>query len=590
VALMSRDFGIAGFAKNSCLDRLRARRIADARMAADRVPLSVFISDQASSRPVSHVVIGAVLGATAAQIAFNVLHDGDLPRRTLKSVFAGVRRLLNRYVQKEVDKAADDIHFPTGGPYESFSEIPKQGLSKEKVLELCGALQKSLDKNMADDRLSGVVYVGTTGKTEVISEVIKAHLWSNPLFADYFGATRKIEAEVVQMMISVFNGRTTGVPKSEQQVGCYTFGGTESVLMAMLAMRNYAREARGIKRPNVIVPTTAHPAFDKAAQYFDLRIIKVAPEPGTFAVSAEEMEKHITYETIGMVGSAPSFAHGTVDPIEELSEVALRRGILLHVDACLGGMLIQWMQAAGLQQPRIDFRVKGVTSISCDIHKWGGSPKGASVVLYRGAWLRQHQTFAFADYPGGLYVTASINGSKAGYVIAAAWATLLSTGKAEYVDNVRRVVTATKAFEVAVDSTPLLRVIGRPEVSTLAFTSDVLDIYTVKARLAEKGWIMNPCQFPPAIHLGTTLEHCKPGAMAQLIGDLNEVVEKLAVELGFPTAADAEAAYRAGKLRVKQKHQSMVYGSTQSIPDRNIIEQVLRRYVDVYYTNESVAS
>jgi sphinganine-1-phosphate aldolase len=429
------------------------------------------------------------------------------------------------------------------------------------------------------------VYIGTTGKTDTITEVIKQHLWSNPLFADYFGAARKIEAEVVEMAVELFNGKTRDVPVEDRQVGCYTFGGTESVLMAMLAMRNYGQQAKGIKNPNIIVPHTAHPAFDKAAAYFGIRLVKIYPDFESQAITAAEVEANITYETVGIVGSAPTFANGTIDPIKDLSDLAVRRGLLLHVDACLGGLVIQFMQRAGLEQPVIDFRHPGVTSISADIHKWGGSPKGASVVLYRGAWLRQYQTFAFPDYPGGLYVTASINGSKAGYVITAAWATLLITGKKQFTENVRSVITAAKAFQVAVESLPLVYIVGRPQVTTVALSSHVLDVYDIKSRMDAKGWILNPCQFPPSVHLGLTLEHTKPGAMAQCIRDFNDIIEEMAKELGFASAEEAQKAYDCGKLRVNQKHRSLVYGSTQSIPDRSIIEQVLRKYVDGYYVN-----
>jgi sphinganine-1-phosphate aldolase len=554
----------------------------------DRVTLGKYLQLSTQGQSTSSLVASTFAAAVAAQVAYNLLHDGDVLRRSFKYLLSLGRAAARPLIAKAIDKAAKDITFPHGGDYESFNEIPSEGLSAEHIRRISGALHAQLDKDMAKDRLSGVVYVGTSGKTDVITDVIREQLWANPLFADYFGATRKIEAEVVQMMVTLFNGRTSGVSAADQQCGVYTFGGTESVLMAMLAMRNYARSERGIKRPNVVVSTSAHPAFDKAAEYFDIRLVKVSPDPVTQILSVAEVENHITYETIGLVGSAPNFAHGTVDPIEELAELASSRNLLFHVDACLGGMAIQFMNSAGFEQPKIDFRIKGVTSISCDIHKWGGAPKGASVVLYRGAWLRQHQTFAYADYPGGLYVTPSINGSKAGYVIAAAWATMLNTGRKQYTDNVRRVVSAARAFTTSVNCMPLLRIVGEPTVTTVAFTSDLLDIYEIKHRLSKKGWLMNPCQFPPCVHLGVTLEHTKPGAMLQLIEDLSDIVEEMAKERGFKDADEAELALKSGKVKGKQAHRSMVYGSTQAIPDRSIIQQVLRRYVDGYYVNDEV--
>ena len=527
-----------------------------------RVPIGEYLNTELAGTSPSKVVFTTAAAATGALVAVKLLGPGRLVPRAIQQVFRSVRPFIQFIVDKEVEKTLKDISFPEGEDITDINELPKEGLSEEKVRSLSEAFHEKLDKKIDNQYLSGVVYAGTSGNTKLVSDVIKTHLWANPLFADYFGATRKMEAQLVQFMVRIFNGSP-----DQGHCGCYTFGGTESILMALLAYRNKAR-AMGIEEPNMVVPWTVHPAFDKAAEYFDFRLIKVPVQEGSYTIDAEELEKYITSDTVMIAGSAIQYAHGCVDDIKALAKVAKKHNVGLHVDACLGGMLIQFMEKAGLKQPVIDFRIPEVTSISCDIHKWGLAPKGCSVVLYRDASLRKYQTFKISDFPGGLYVTASINGSKAGFVIAAAWATMLHCGESRYIEVCRSVCTAASAFKTAVDANPHLRVMGDPVANTVSFTSDRIDIYTLKDQLQAKGWIFQAQQFPPAIHLGVTVEHTKDGVMAQLLQDLDACVTEL------------EKVTPVGK---KMRHDAQMYGATQSVPDRSIVNDVLGAYVDKYY-------
>jgi sphinganine-1-phosphate aldolase len=285
-----------------------------------------------------------------------------------------------------------------------------------------------------------------------------------------------------------------------------------------------------------------------------------------------EVEKAITCRTVCVVGSAPTFPYGSVDDISGLSEIALRRNVGLHVDACLGGFILQFMGRAGFENLVIDFRLPGVTSISADIHKWGGAPKGASCVMFRSKYLRQFHTFAFADYPGGLYVTSGVSGSRPGYVIACAWAALLLTGMDGFEDGCRKVVSTTRYLADGIAAIPGLTLMTpTAETTVVPFTSDQYDIFQLMKRVAKRGFLLNPLQFPSGVHLGVTMEHAKPGVADRFLVVLREEAEML-----------AEMSKVSGFSR---KHDALIYGSTQGVSDRSIIVDVLRRYVDAYYRN-----
>ena len=345
----------------------------------------------------------------------------------------------------------------------------------------------------------------------------------------------------------------------------------------MLAYRNYGQQVLGIAQPEAIVCVTAHPAFDKAEQYFGLKLVKVPVDPSNMKISLAAVERAITSRTVVIVGSAPCFPYGSIDDIAGLTAIAKKhatggRFLGVHVDACLGGYFVQFMTDAGFENvPTIDFRLDGVTSISADIHKWGGAPKGASCVMFRTKQLRSHSTFAFADYPGGLYVTAGVAGSRPGFIASCAWGALLLTGHDGFVSAVRQVVSTTRKIAKGIAQIDGLRLLTpTAETSVVPFTSDVLDIYVLMKRLGEEhGFLLNPLQFPCGVHLGVTMEHTKDGVAEAFLQAVRTVAEDMLRKSGGPQ-------------KVK-KHDSLIYGSTQGVPDRSIINDVLRRYVDAYF-------
>jgi glutamate/tyrosine decarboxylase-like PLP-dependent enzyme len=272
----------------------------------------------------------------------------------------------------------------------------------------------------------------------------------------------------------------------------------------------------------------------------------------------------ITRRTVAVIGSAPTFPHGAIDPIAELSELARERGIGFHTDACLGGFVLPWARRLGYAVPPFDFELPGVTSISADTHKYGFSAKGTSVVLYRTLELRRHQYYTTTEWPGGLYFSPTLAGSRPGALSAACWATLISLGEQGYLDATRRIVDTGQQIRRGVQSIPGLRVLGDP-LWIIAFTSDELDIYRVLDAMTRRGWNLNGLHKPACVHLAVTLRHTQPGVAARFVDDL-----KLCVQEVRDSPAD-----KGGM--------APVYGMAATLPVRGLVSDLLRRYLDVLY-------
>jgi len=287
------------------------------------------------------------------------------------------------------------------------TRLPHAGCSETEVLTLMETRRALDTKYWSEGHVTGAIYHGKQAYMDYIGKVYGMFAFTNPLHAAIHPATRQMEAEVIQMVINLYHGHSGCV-------GAFTTGGTESILMAMKAYRDHARERRGITEPNIVAAVTAHAAFDKAAQYFGLQL-RHARVNASMEVDVEDVRRLVDSNTVAIVGSAPQYAHGTIDPIEDLAAIALRRGCGLHVDCCLGGFLLPFMEQAGFSLPcKYDFRVPGVTSISCDPHKYGFAPKGASVVMFSAAELR-HSMYTFVtEWTGGIYATPTILGSRPG--------------------------------------------------------------------------------------------------------------------------------------------------------------------------------
>ena len=346
---------------------------------------------------------------------------------------------------------------PYRGEFPSFARLPAEGLGRAEVTRLARQLAGAEEARWRDGFASGAVYHGDPGHVALLNDVYAAHSQSNPLHPDLWPSATKFEAEIVSMTAHLL-GAGHAAP-DQPVVGTVTSGGTESILLAMKTYRDYARDRRGIAEPEIVAPVTAHAAFDKAARYFDMKLVRV-PVDGGYAADVAAMAAAVTDRTAVLVGSAPSFPHGIIDPVPQIAALAAERGAGCHVDACLGGFIVPWAQRLGYPVPDLDFRLPGVTSMSADTHKYGYAAKGSSVVLYRGRELRHFQYYTTSDWPGGLYFSPTLEGSRPGALSAACWAAMISVGERGYAEAAGRILAtgarlrAGIAAQQAVDRAP----------------------------------------------------------------------------------------------------------------------------------------
>ena len=449
--------------------------------------------------------------------------------------------------------------------FQTHSAIPGKGRDREDILREMREMQALEEARWGRGFASGCVYHGDNEHIDFLNEVYAINSQSNPLHADVWPSAVKFESEIVAMTANMLGAGLSGAkPGTPDEIcGVVSSGGTESILLAMKTYRDYARDKKGIAKPEMVVPTTAHAAFNKAAQYFGIEITHV-PVGEDFRADVAATERAITQNTIVIVGSAPPFPHGIIDPIDELSELARARGIGFHTDACLGGFVLPWAEKLGYDVPPFDFRLPGVTSVSADTHKYGYAAKGTSVVLYRGHELRHYQYFTATDWPGGFYCSPSFAGSRPGALLAECWAAMVSVGEEGYLENTRRILETAARVKKGIAEIPELEVIGDP-LFVVAFRSGELDIYRVLDVMAERGWSLNGLYKPPCVHLCVTLRHAQPGVAQRFLEDLRQSVEYVKDN---PSAQGGMAP---------------LYGMANTIPDRGVIGENLNRYMDGLY-------
>ncbi|XP_041921714.1 sphingosine-1-phosphate lyase 1 isoform X1 [Alosa sapidissima] len=513
-------------------------------------------------------IIGASIVATlgAVWIKGILFQPESLMSRIKKRCFRLIRKIpyIGTTIQGQLNKALDDMSQSLCTLKEGMTytkRLPPQGLTQEQVLQRIQEYQTLNEVDWTSGKVSGAVYWGDETLTKLLVQVYGDFAWSNPLHPDIFPGVRKMEAEVVRMTCEIFHG-------GPETCGTVTSGGTESILMACKAYRDMAYE-RGVKHPEIIAPVSVHAAFDKAAHYFGMKLVHVPLDKKTMKVDVKAMKRAISKNTAMLVCSAPQFPHGVLDPIEEVGKLAERYNLPLHVDACLGGFLIPFMDSAGFPLAPFDFRVKGVTSISADTHKYGYAPKGSSVVLYRNENYRHYQYFVAPDWQGGIYASPSAAGSRPGGIIAACWATMMHMGEKGYVDTTKKVIQTSRTIEAAMRKIDGIFVFGKPEVSVVAIGSDVFDIYRLSNALTAKGWNLNTLQFPSSIHICVTVLHTQPGVADQFIGDVRELVGNI-------------------MKNPKEKTTGMgaIYGMAQSIPDRSLVTEISHGFLDCLFSTE----
>ncbi|MCU0268126.1 MAG: aspartate aminotransferase family protein [Acidimicrobiales bacterium] len=363
--------------------------------------------------------------------------------------------------------------------------IPEHGLARQELFEL-------LERHRADDmpwrtgRTWAYVYDPGPEAESVIKDAFTAYLSENGLDPTVFPSALRLENEVVSMAAAHLHA-------DGDVAGSFTSGGTESIMLAVKAARDRARELRpDIDRPEVVLPETAHAAFQKACHYLGLHPVLVPVDPVSFRADPDAVAAAVTDSTVLLVGSAISYAHGVVDPIEELGRLALERDLWLHVDGCMGGFLLQYVARLGRPVPAYDFRVPGVSSISMDLHKYAFAAKGASTVLYRTKDLRRHQMYACSNWTGYTVINPTIQSTKSAGPVAAAWAALQFIGDDGYLAWTRQVLAATDRIVAHLDAHPDLRLLGRPDMNLLSFAADGLSVFHVVDEMRERDWYVQP--------------------------------------------------------------------------------------------------
>lgn len=469
---------------------------------------------------------------------------------------------VRRRIERELDGFMADMEKaakPYRDEFPRYRRLPNEGIARDEVIDQITAMRSREDDRWRDGFVSGAVYHGDTEHIDFLNRVYALTSQSNPLHSDLWPSATKFEAEIVSMTAQML-----GAAKSDDEiVGCVSSGGTESIMLAMKTYRDWAREHRGITSPEMVVPTSVHAAFDKAARYFNIKQVKV-PVGEDFRADVEAMRKAVTRNTVVIVGSAPCFPHGVVDPIEALSELARSRGIGFHTDACLGGFVLPWAEQLGHQIAPFDFRLPGVTSISADTHKYGYAAKGTSVVLYRGRELRHHQYYTVGDWPGGLYFSPTFAGSRPGALSAACWAAMLSIGEEGYREATRRILETGEVIRNGICEIPELDVLGNP-LWVIAFASKTLNIYKVMDFMGKRHWNLNGLHSPACVHIAVTLRHTQEGVAERFLADLRDAVEHV-------RAHPEEAGTMAP-----------MYGMAATVPVTDVVGDVLNRYIDLLY-------
>jgi glutamate/tyrosine decarboxylase-like PLP-dependent enzyme len=399
--------------------------------------------------------------------------------------------------------------------------LPAEGWSKEQILETLEA-KRSRDARWQEGRTFGMVYDGGSSVHDVAEAVAVQFLHENALNTMAFPSLGEIQSEVVGIAADLMHG-TVGV------AGFMTSGGTESILCAVKAARERGRAERGITTPEMVVPESAHAAFHKAAHYFGITVHKVKVR-ADWRADVDAMAEHVNDNTVLVVGSAPQYPQGVIDPIPELAALAQSVGASMHTDACMGGFVLPFMEQLGHDVKPWDFRVEGVTTISADVHKLGYAPKGASVILHRTKELRRYQTFVFDDWLGGFYASPAIQGTRSAMPMATAWAVLHHLGLEGYLRLTETTIRTRERMVEGIRAIPELQVLGEPEAQLVAMAAadpTSFDVFALGDALGRRGGWFHDRQGPPDT-LHSTVSAGNAPVIEEYLADLQRCVAEVA--------------------------------------------------------------
>jgi sphinganine-1-phosphate aldolase len=443
--------------------------------------------------------------------------------------------------------------------------IPPKGEDPDLILQQIRKMKED-DVAWKEGRAWSLVYYANEEHERLLQAAYSELFSTNYLNPLGFKSLHKMEQEVVHMTKDMLHGDDKGV-------GVMTSGGTESILVAMLCYRERAGKLHPrIAKPEVVLPITIHPAFDKAAHLFGLQLRKAPVDENRSAIP-EAMESLINENTILLAASAPSYPNGVLDPVVAIADIALRHHLPFHVDGCIGGFMLPWVEKLGYEVPLWDFRVPGVSSISADVHKFGYGAKGASVLVYRSMEYMHHQFVVTTDYPGGIYISPTLLGTRPGGPIAAAWAGMKHLGQEGYMSIAKKLMEGAQKLLTGLTSIPGIRVIGHPCMNLISYTTTNgrPDIFVIADQLEDKGWMVDRQQMPDCIHL--TILPTNVVVIDQYLTDLKDAH-------AYATAHPGAAA----------KGNAAIYGLMARIPFRGMVEKSVKKIMeDMYGPGDSVA-
>ncbi|MDX1666814.1 MAG: aspartate aminotransferase family protein [Saprospiraceae bacterium] len=433
----------------------------------------------------------------------------------------------------------------------SRMKFPRKGKAREGILQHLRERAHD-DADWKGGRTWSLVYHLDEQHQQLLMDAYALYAAENRLNPLTFPSLKVLEDELVSMTADLLNG-------DPNTVGTITAGGTESLFLMLFAYRERARiKMSPRKKAGIVIPSTMHPAVEKAAHILGLRVRKI-PVSGNYQADAEAMEKAIDRNTIMIAASAPSYPHGIIDPIAKLAEIARRCDIPFHVDACVGGFMLPWIERLDNRVPVWDFRLEGVTSISADIHKHGFGAKGVSALLYRDMSYLRHQFYVTADFPGGVYATSSLLGTRSGGPLATAWAAIQSLGAEGYLRWADRIMDGVEQIKAGLESIPEIEILGKPVMNLLAYRTrnNRPDIFVVAQQLEKKGWNVDRQQLPACIHLSVLPTNLP--VIDQYLSDLEQAVTYALKNPG--ASGEGEAA---------------VYGLLSRMPMRGTVEKEIR--------------
>lgn len=400
-------------------------------------------------------------------------------------------------------------------------QFPLKGEDPGIVLEKLSRFSRGEPEPSSGRMFTHSYETGDPVLRELVRKAYELYMDKTMLDFTVYPSVLRLEREVVRAVAYLMDG-------DEKTKGSFTYGGTESILLAVKAARDYFRALGRIETPEIILPYTAHPAFLKAASYLNLKPVFIPIDPDTGKVDINAVNERISRNTALIVGSAPNYPYGSIDDIKGLSEIALESKTLLHVDACMG-FILPFLRDLGENIPDFTFKLEGVTSITVDLHKYGYAPKGASIVLFRNKDLKKHSIFASTRWPGYPIINTAVLSTRSAGTLAASWAVINYLGYKGYLEMARRVLKAREKLVMGLKNLGL-KIVGKPESSIVAFTGDSINVTLLSMDMAKKGWRVQVqpgslhLNFPPSIHL--TINPIHETLAEAFLKDLEEVLRE----------------------------------------------------------------